>query len=151
MFLAAVARPRWDPHRKKEWDGKVGLWPLTEKYKALRRSKYRTRGEECIRNIDSINQEDYKSYLLDHVIPAIKLKRPRREKQNVILIQQDNATPHISPSDPDDLAAGTADGWNIRLSYQPANSPDTNTLDLGLFASLQALQLQQPVYGIQPA
>ncbi|ETO82391.1 hypothetical protein F444_03466 [Phytophthora nicotianae P1976] len=36
MFLAAVARPRWDPHRKKEWNGKVGLWPLNEKYKALR-------------------------------------------------------------------------------------------------------------------
>ncbi|ETN00064.1 hypothetical protein PPTG_18335 [Phytophthora nicotianae INRA-310] len=25
MFLAAVARPRLDPHCKKEWDGKVGL------------------------------------------------------------------------------------------------------------------------------
>ncbi|ETI53798.1 hypothetical protein F443_03303, partial [Phytophthora nicotianae P1569] len=52
------------------------------------------------------------------------------------------------PSDPEVLAAGTTDGLNIRLSYQPANRPDTNALDLGLFASLQALQLQQPVYGI---
>ncbi|KAG6951628.1 hypothetical protein JG687_00013490, partial [Phytophthora cactorum] len=54
-------------------------------------------------------------------------KWPRRERKNLILIQQDNAKSHIGPSDPDILAAGTADGWNIR----------------------QALQLRKPVYGIQ--
>ncbi|KAE8967343.1 hypothetical protein PF011_g27589 [Phytophthora fragariae] len=31
MFLAALARPRYDPHRKQRWDGKVGIWSFTEK------------------------------------------------------------------------------------------------------------------------
>ncbi|ETV69615.1 hypothetical protein H257_14754 [Aphanomyces astaci] len=30
MFLAAVARPRYDHHAKKIWDGKVGVWPLVQ-------------------------------------------------------------------------------------------------------------------------
>ncbi|KAG6966768.1 hypothetical protein JG688_00006608 [Phytophthora aleatoria] len=68
---------------------------------ALRRSKYRACGEECTRNTDLINREVYKGYLLDYIIPAIKLKWPRRERKNVIMIQQDNAKPHIGPSDPD--------------------------------------------------
>ncbi|ETI30295.1 hypothetical protein F443_22583 [Phytophthora nicotianae P1569] len=125
MFLAAVARPRWDPHRKKEWDGKVGLWPLTEKYTALRRSKCRARGEECICNVGSFNQEVYKGHLLDHVIPAIKLKWPRREKKNVILIQQDNAPPYISPSNPEVLAAGMVGifGFSTSLQIHPTQMP----------------------------
>ena len=38
------------------------------------------------------------------------------------------------------MAAGTADGWNIKLLNQPPNSPDTNILDLGFFNSIQSLQ-----------
>ncbi|ETN10499.1 hypothetical protein PPTG_10626 [Phytophthora nicotianae INRA-310] len=30
MFLAAVARPRYDFHRKCRWSGKIGIWALTE-------------------------------------------------------------------------------------------------------------------------
>ncbi|KAE9067674.1 hypothetical protein PF002_g28284, partial [Phytophthora fragariae] len=45
MFLAALARPRYDPHRKQRWDGKVGIWSFTEKYAAKRRSKNRAKGE----------------------------------------------------------------------------------------------------------
>ncbi|XP_044453302.1 uncharacterized protein [Triticum aestivum] len=30
-------------------------------------------------------------------------------------------------------------GWDIRMIYQPPNSPDTNILDLGWFASIQAM------------
>lgn len=38
------------------------------------------------------------------------------------------------------LAAASADGWDIRLVNQPANSPDTNVLTLGFFNSVQSLQ-----------
>lgn len=38
------------------------------------------------------------------------------------------------------MDAGKRDGWNISLKAQPANSPDLNVLDLGYFASIQALQ-----------
>ncbi|XP_024311824.1 uncharacterized protein LOC112269380 [Brachypodium distachyon] len=30
-------------------------------------------------------------------------------------------------------------GWDIRMVFQPPNSPDTNILDLGWFASIQAM------------
>ena len=28
LFLCAQARPRWDPHRNANWDGKLGIWPI---------------------------------------------------------------------------------------------------------------------------
>ena len=30
MFMAAVARPRFDHYRKKYFDGKLGIWPFAE-------------------------------------------------------------------------------------------------------------------------
>ncbi|ETO76636.1 hypothetical protein F444_07974 [Phytophthora nicotianae P1976] len=116
MFLAAVARPRYDFHRKCRCNGKIGIWALTEEYVAQRSSQYRPTGTICTRNIESIDRE------------------------------QDNAKPHISPFDPDILAAGLEGGWSIRLIFQPPNSPDLNVLDLGLFASIQSLQYRIPIY-----
>ncbi|ETO83189.1 hypothetical protein F444_02738, partial [Phytophthora nicotianae P1976] len=66
-----------------------------------------------------------------------------------IFAQQDNAKAHISPFDPDILAAGLEGGWSIRLIFQPPNSPDLNALDLGLFASLQSIQYHLPIYSIE--
>ena len=57
-------------------------------------------------------------------------------------MQQDNAPAHRINDDPEVVAVGTADGWNIKLINQPANSPDTNILDLFFFNSIQALQDQ---------
>ena len=34
MFLAAVARPGWDPHQNQWFDGKIGIFPLTYKQAA---------------------------------------------------------------------------------------------------------------------
>jgi len=56
-----------------------------------------------------------------------------------IFIQQDNARTHIAVDDPAFVAAAQADGWDIRLTCQPPNSPDLNVLDLGFFAAIQAL------------
>ncbi|ETO71364.1 hypothetical protein F444_12294 [Phytophthora nicotianae P1976] len=106
MFLAALARPRYDPHRKQEWDGKVGIW----------------------------------DYLLEKVFPAIKTKWPRKDRHQIIFVQQDNAKPNVPPSDPAILAAGSEGGWNIRLFCQAPNSPDLNALDLGVFNSMQCIQ-----------
>ncbi|ETV89236.1 hypothetical protein H257_00592 [Aphanomyces astaci] len=38
MFLAAVARPRFDPHTRRVFDGKIGVWPFVEVVAAKRRS-----------------------------------------------------------------------------------------------------------------
>lgn len=57
-----------------------------------------------------------------------------------VFIQQDNASPHCFKTDPDVVAACSQDGWDISLAPQPAQSPDFNVLDLGLFRAIQALQ-----------
>ncbi|ETL90022.1 hypothetical protein L917_11151 [Phytophthora nicotianae] len=106
------------------FDGKLGIWPLVENYTAQRSSVNRPAGTVLTRNIGSINRDVLKEFLLE----------------------KDNAKPHVSPHDPDIVAAGTADGWNIRLFYQPPNSPDLNVLDLGFFSSIQAIQLEIPLY-----
>lgn len=104
----------------------------------------------CVRNIDSVNRDVCKEYLLTHVIPAIKEKWPRKDRHKPIFIQQDNARAHVPSSDPDILAAGMADGWCIRLIHQPANSPDFNVLDFVLFTSIQAPQYRHPIYANRP-
>jgi hypothetical protein len=130
------------------FDGKLGIWPLTEEYVAQRASINRPRGAVLTRNIASVDREVIKQLLLKEVIPAIKSKWPARDRKKPILIQLDNAKPHVPVDDPDIVAAGTADGWNIHLFLQPENSPDLNVLDLGFFASIQAIQIEKPIYGI---
>jgi hypothetical protein len=40
MFLCAITRPRYDYHKKKEYDGKIGIFPITSVAPAKRSSKY---------------------------------------------------------------------------------------------------------------
>jgi hypothetical protein len=96
-----------------------------------------------VKNIESVTKEVFKRFLIDSVFPDIKAKWPI--KHTSIVVQLDNARPHCSVDDPEIVSAGTSDGWNIRLSFQPAKSPDFNVLDLGFFASIQALQYKETV------
>ena len=64
---------------------------------------------------------------------------PAEDRGNTIWIQQDNARTHVLPNDEVFLLAVQQCGLDIRLMNQPPNSPDVNVLDLGFFASLQAL------------
>lgn len=74
------------------------------------------------------------------VIPAIKAKWPATSSKEII-IQWDNAPPHLSlQNDPDFIAAATEGGFNIQLKFQPPNSPDTNVNDLGWFRSIESLK-----------
>ncbi|CAH9073765.1 unnamed protein product [Cuscuta epithymum] len=79
--------------------------------------------------------------LLTKLILDIKAKWSVALAREVI-IQQDNVRPHISKNDQEFNHAASEDGWNIRLSMQPPNSPDMNVLDLGFFNSIQSLQYQ---------
>ncbi|KAJ0407208.1 hypothetical protein ATCC90586_004520 [Pythium insidiosum] len=125
--LERLTHVLFDPHRKTWFDGKIGLWPLTEKYVAKRASRNRPAGTVCTRNVETVDRLLYKKYIIESVIPGIKAKWPRKDRGRVIFIQQDNAKPHLPPTDPDVIAAGTADGWNIRMLCQPPNSPDLNS------------------------
>ncbi|KAH0710800.1 hypothetical protein KY284_012227 [Solanum tuberosum] len=59
-----------------------------------------------------------------------------------ILIQQDNARPHIGVNDLEFMKTAQRDGFDIKLWFQSPNSPDLNVLDVGFFRAIQSLQYQ---------
>lgn len=121
------------------FSGKLGIWPFVVKEPAERASKNRPAGTLVTKAVN-VTKDVYRQALLTHVIPAIKKQWP--SKRSPIIIQQDNARPHVTPRDADILAAGKSGGWDIGLQFQPPNSPDLNILDLGFFNSIQAIQHQ---------
>ncbi|ETW01378.1 hypothetical protein H310_06928 [Aphanomyces invadans] len=144
MFLVAVARPRCG------WDGKIGCWALVEESKALRSSVNRPAGARVIKTL-TVTREIYREYLIKSVIPAIKEKWvwPAGVQVGEIVIQQDNARPHVLENDVAVIRAGQSGGWSIVVRNQPAKSPDLNVLDLGFFNSIQALQQQMVCSSIE--
>ena len=137
MFLAAVARPRRDTVNNRNFDGKIGIFPFTRQVAARRNSRHRAAGTMETRMVE-VTKATYKEKMLNDVFPAIKAMWPGGPGD--VSVQQDNAPAHSIHDDPDIVAAGTADGWNITLLNQPPNNPDTNILDLGFFNSIQSLQ-----------
>ena len=141
MFLAAIARPRVLLSGE-IWDGKIGMWPIIEWTPAKRKSRNRPAGTLVPSNLN-VNQNVYRKMLLDDVIPAILAKWPHEEFGTKIMLQQDNARSHVPVNDACTKEAFDllrSDGWDLTLYAQPPNSPDTNILDLGFFASIQSLQ-----------
>ncbi|ETV98609.1 hypothetical protein H310_08727 [Aphanomyces invadans] len=87
----------------------------------------------------SVTRPVYKAMLLERVIPTIKAVWPKGSGRSIV-IQQDNARPHVPECDADIVAACQRDGWDMQLKFQPSNSPDLNVLDLGFFRAIQTLQ-----------
>ncbi|XP_065877171.1 uncharacterized protein [Euphorbia lathyris] len=143
MFLAAVARPRFDENGNVIFSGKIGLFPLVTQEPAKRTSANRVAGTMETKPITSVNRQVIRRYLIDKVLPAIREKWPREDLRNPIYIQQDNARTHINSNDDEFCIAAKQDGCDIRLMCQPPNSPDLNILDLGFFNAIQALQQQE--------
>ena len=69
MFMCAVARPRWDIHAKREFDGKIGIWPFIYQKAAKRASKNRPAGTMETKCITSINRVEMTKMLVEKVIP----------------------------------------------------------------------------------
>ncbi|KAF7112452.1 hypothetical protein RHSIM_RhsimUnG0227600 [Rhododendron simsii] len=143
MFLAAVARPRFDANQNEEFSGKIGIFPFVFKEPARRSSKNRPAGTLETKAILSVTKDIIRSCLINQVLPAIQSKWPPSSAHETIFIQQDNAKPHIQPFDLQFVEAATKDGFDIRLSNQPPSSPDMNVLDLGYFRAIQSLQHQE--------
>ncbi|ETV78383.1 hypothetical protein H257_07943 [Aphanomyces astaci] len=93
MFLAAVARPRYDFQKKSMFDGKIGIWPFVVQLPAQRNSKNRVKGT-MLTVPQSVTSDVYRAMILDNVVPAIKEKMPRNGQGGTIYMQQDNASPH---------------------------------------------------------
>ncbi|CAN6195177.1 unnamed protein product [Urochloa humidicola] len=142
MILFALARPRMDKEGKFTFDGKIGCFPLVTYEPARRTSKNRVAGTLEMKPITSITKDGMRAFIIEKVIPAIRAKWPTEYAREPIYIQQDNARPHIEPSDPLFRQAAQQDGFNIQLIFQPPNSPDLNILDLGFFASIQSIQFK---------
>ncbi|OWZ20461.1 hypothetical protein PHMEG_0005132 [Phytophthora megakarya] len=119
MMLAAVARPRYNAAGECIFDRKLGTWPFVEY-----------------------------TMLIEKLLPAISEKWPGGGQGCRIAVQQDNAPPHIDPNDPDFCAAVEGLGLNVRLRFQPPNSPDMNCCDLGIFNAIQARQQQRLVTNV---
>ena len=143
MFLCAVARPRYDSHQNRMWDGKLGIWPFAELRPAKRASANRAAGTLEWKNF-KVNTEAYRRMIVDNVLPAIAEKWPIGQRNKTIRIQQDNAPVHIGNEDEEFRLAVEAAGIDIKLYEQPPNSPDLNVLDLGYFRALQSLQYKRP-------
>ena len=73
--------------------------------------------------------------LIHKVLPSIRENWPNSPVMT-ILIQQDNACPHIALFNPEFIQAASLLGSNIELECRSPNSPDLNVLDLGFFNSI---------------
>ncbi|ETW02055.1 hypothetical protein H310_05669 [Aphanomyces invadans] len=121
----------------------VGCWPLVDTTLTQHRSVNRPAGTPILSTI-TVTNPVYRNYLVERVLPAIKRQWvwDNDDTDGTIYIEQDNARPHISVDDADFVQAAIADGWKIKLTCQPPQSPDLNVLDLGFFNSIQSLQQQ---------
>eukprot|EP01031_Cornospumella_fuschlensis_P026698 gene26697-32259_t len=72
------------------------------------------------------------------LLDVIKLNMPWL-RDELIKIQHDGARPHTGQDNPAEIARmGSTEGWRFNVVTQPAQSPDLNILDLGLFHSLKS-------------
>ncbi|XP_042027075.1 uncharacterized protein LOC121774233 [Salvia splendens] len=126
------------------------IFPFTQQVPAKKESKNRPRGTLETKSIPSVNKEAMRECILNQaskhsitnhaqIIPTIKANWPANASKE-IYIQQDNVKPHLKSSDLQFEAIASTDGFKFHLISQPANSPDTNVLDLGFFRAIQSLQ-----------
>ncbi|XP_074336353.1 uncharacterized protein LOC141673503 [Apium graveolens] len=137
--MSAIARPRYNNDGVCIFDGKIGIFPFTFEEPALRSSKNRAKGVIEVKPFESINKAVIKQCLINKIIPAIKDKWPADFDKNIV-IQQDNARPHIKANDEHFVNAAQSDGVFITLANQPPNSPDLNINDIGFFRIIQGSQ-----------
>ena len=99
MFLAAVARLRWDTRRNQHFDGKLKICPFITIKEARRNSWNTSAGTPVTKAMTSITNMEYCQFIIEKLLPAIKEKWPSNASDCTIKIQQDNAQSHISPMD----------------------------------------------------
>ena len=93
--------------------------------------------------MDAITKVQIREFLVEKVLVSVREKWPTGSIAQRIKIQQDNARPHVHPTDPLFIEESERLGLNIELFNQPPNSPDLNVLDLGYFNAIQSIQHQK--------
>ena len=129
MIVSAVAKP----NRLNNFSGLIGVWRVTKDHTALRSSKHHERGD--VYPVDTtITADSYFEMITTLVIPAIRISMPWAD---TIVLQQDNAKPHIGKHNVERINDfGDSGSPNITLINQPPQSPEVNINDLGFFHSL---------------
>ncbi len=67
MFIAAVARPRFNPATGEYFDGKICIEPFVEYVEAKRTSKNRVKGTIEVKSLTKINRTIIRHYLINKV------------------------------------------------------------------------------------
>lgn len=100
MFMAAVARPRFDADGNEEFSGKIGIFPFTYKEPAKRNSKNRAAGTLETKVVTSVTKDVIRSCLIEKVLPAIRSKWPRCGATNTIFnkIMQNHTFKDLMPN-----------------------------------------------------
>lgn len=93
----------------------------------------------------SVTKKTYRAMLTTHLLPAIE----QRWSEARCVVQQDITPSHIAPDDAQFRGAVRGSTKDVQLVFQPANSPDMNALDLGLFSAIQSRQRQQQTRTIE--
>ncbi|KAL7152803.1 hypothetical protein ABFS83_04G123300 [Erythranthe nasuta] len=119
MFLAAIARPRFDAEGNELFSGKISVFPFVAQEPAKRTSVNRVAGTMETKLIPSMKREIIRSFLIEN------------DSRCPIFIQQNNARTHVDHNDNLFFREAAKGGFDIRLMSQPPNSPDLNILDLG--------------------
>ncbi|KAK3267995.1 hypothetical protein CYMTET_23479 [Cymbomonas tetramitiformis] len=125
MFLTAVAKPNIEHG----FDGKVGIWRITEKKTAQRKSRNYERNEEY--DVDVTLTGERFSKLMKEVCATAKKKMPWLEKR---VVQIDGAGPHQGV-----FKEVVEEGKRLGavVERQAAQMPDGNRNDLVVYPALQ--------------
>ncbi|KAG3106950.1 hypothetical protein PI124_g10673 [Phytophthora idaei] len=141
MMLAAVARPRWVPSGSTFFDGMLGIWAFLLSENQLCVAVITPPAGTMETKEGRVNKETYRAMLIEKLLPALRERMPHAAEGKRITVQQDNASPHISPQDPAFCEATSRMRLSVELQFQPPNSPDLNALDLGVFSAIQSRQM----------
>ncbi|KAG3018561.1 hypothetical protein PC123_g20441 [Phytophthora cactorum] len=144
MFLAAVARPRYDLRRRTYIDGKLIICPIVGRVQAQRSSANRqARDWETKKHFHG-----FRRVRKDAGGEGFPSHTSQMARVDPLRVQHDNASPHGAVTRATVKQAAKEGGWDIRMEFQPPKSPDMNILDLGIFNAIQSVQYRQPTYKI---
>ncbi|KAG2537848.1 hypothetical protein PVAP13_9NG326973 [Panicum virgatum] len=103
MFLAIVARPRFDQNGICIFDGKLGVFPFVYVEPAKRKRENRPRGTLITKGMTYVTKATSREFLINKVLPAIKEKCPAEERHLPIFIIDVNYSEFV--------AAAQCDAW----------------------------------------
>ena len=136
MVLTAVTRPRGN------FNGILGSWRVATPFIYKRAATFQgnsyeagdSRSKDC-----EMDGKKFATMLRTNVFPAI---RKKMSGAKLVTVQMDNAGGHgmatLHKKISNALPARKGGGPTIELVDQPAQSPDTNVCDLGLFRSVDS-------------